>query len=380
MREDNKYGINPGKIMLDIINNVKGSNRVSSNLPVSEEANPDLLANQWDKYCQLKSIIPNAAGAYLTEPPLGSRFKIFGRFIVILRKLGARLFAKWYTGPVFDQQTRLNVSLIKNIEMMNSILEEQMRINSELVMINNNYQTELQCLKNNIQNELNETKHIIQLVNFPIFPYQKFNERFGGSAENLKEIYNLYLQYFRESNNVLDIGCGLGVFLELLKENGINGYGIDTDEKLVELCRVKDLKVIQDEAINHLKNLNIGDIDGIFAGHIVEHLPLGLKQLLFELCYEKLMNGGHLIIQTPNTISPYVLHNLYYLDPTHQAPLHPETYKLLAENAGFKVVNSYLSEKISADSLKSWNPGYNEPEGQEIDQASFYNFTLIVKK
>ncbi|MDA8233796.1 MAG: class I SAM-dependent methyltransferase [Clostridia bacterium] len=380
MREDNRYGIDPSKLMLNIINNVKGLNNVSSNLPVSEEDNPDLLANQWDKYSQLKSIIPITASAYLTEPPLSSRFKILGRFIVTLRKFGARLFAKWYTGPVFDQQSRLNISLIKSIEMINSVLEDQMKINSALVMTKNNYQTELQCLKNNIQSELNETKYTIELVNFPVFPYQKFNEKFGGLAEKHKEIYNSYFQYLRGCSNVLDIGCGRGVFLEHLKESGINGYGIDSDKKLVEWCKGKELQVIQDDAINHLKSLNIGEIDGIYAGHIIEHLPLGLKQLLLELCYEKLASGGHLIIQTPNTISPYVLHNLYYLDPTHQAPLHPETYKLLAENAGFTVIDSYLSEKITDDLLKIWNPGYIEPEGQEIDQASFYNFTLIVKK
>ncbi|MFC6230996.1 methyltransferase domain-containing protein [Paenibacillus allorhizosphaerae] len=195
------------------------------------------------------------------------------------------------------------------------------------------------------------------------FDYSKFAERFSADRETVKGIYEQYIPHFLDCNNVVDIGCGKGFFLELLQDHNIKGIGIDSDPELVRICNENGLTAYTADAINYLENLDDNSIDGVFTGHVVEHLPAPLKIKFFKLCYSKLTSNGILIIETPNISSPHVMHNLYYLDPTHEKPMFHETYKYLACEVGFSVVNSYLSGPI-----ESTNP------------QEYYNFSLILSK
>jgi len=43
--------------------------------------------------------------------------------------------------------------------------------------------------------------------------------------------------------NILDIGCGRGEWLEILRENGFLAKGIDLDSNMVDMCKQKSLVV-----------------------------------------------------------------------------------------------------------------------------------------
>src|SRR5271165_5623305 len=69
---------------------------------------------------------------------------------------------------------------------------------------------------------------------------QQFSRVGGGLPEMLQETLRTarratqeqqapYAELFRGLSPVLDLGCGRGDFLELLKEKGISAYGIDSD-------------------------------------------------------------------------------------------------------------------------------------------------------
>ena len=47
--------------------------------------------------------------------------------------------------------------------------------------------------------------------------------------------------YFANCKNVLDIGCGEGVFLEIKKRKGITSLGVDIDKGVAERCAKKGL-------------------------------------------------------------------------------------------------------------------------------------------
>ncbi len=49
--------------------------------------------------------------------------------------------------------------------------------------------------------------------------YFLFEERFRGSRADIKQQQTAFVHYFEGCKNVLDIGCGRGEFLELLREN-----------------------------------------------------------------------------------------------------------------------------------------------------------------
>ena len=50
--------------------------------------------------------------------------------------------------------------------------------------------------------------------------------------------------------------------------------------------------------------------------------------------------------ETPNTASLYVMANTYYRDPTHQRPVHPETYEFLARAHRFSDVELRYSSPV----------------------------------
>src|SRR4029450_8973125 len=63
------------------------------------------------------------------------------------------------------------------------------------------------------------------------YKYFHFEENFRGSREEIKEKFRGYVPYFQrgDSGPVVDLGCGRGEFLELLKENSIPAIGVDSN-------------------------------------------------------------------------------------------------------------------------------------------------------
>ena len=166
--------------------------------------------------------------------------------------------------------------------------------------------------------------------------YFDFENYFRGSQAEIKKRQEIYLPYFTGCSNVMDIGCGRGEFLELLQENGIDSYGVDIYEEFVELCIQKNLRAIQGDALDVLeKEKNVG---GIFAGQLVEHLAINQIVKLCEIAYDKLEEGGYIILETPNPTSLSIYTHAFYIDPSHNKPVHPLTLKYILEKAGFQKI------------------------------------------
>ena len=53
--------------------------------------------------------------------------------------------------------------------------------------------------------------------------YVGFEDAFRGSTEEIRARLRDYVPIFAGASDVLDIGCGRGEFLGLLRENGISG-------------------------------------------------------------------------------------------------------------------------------------------------------------
>lgn len=178
--------------------------------------------------------------------------------------------------------------------------------------------------------------------------YLKFEEAFRGPSELIKKRQAVYLRYFKGRKRVLDLGCGRGEFLSLLKENNIVGYGIDYNKLMIAHCRRQGLEVIQGDALEHLESLPDSPLDGLFAAQFIEHLNPERIPDFISLCHQKLQPTSYLVIETINPKSLYALINHFYLDLTHTKPLLPLTLKFLLEVAGFKKVEvAYFSPSPS---------------------------------
>jgi SAM-dependent methyltransferase len=174
--------------------------------------------------------------------------------------------------------------------------------------------------------------------------YFAFESRMRGSVEAIRERQRRYVEDFREAAPVLDIGCGRGELLQLLREAGVEARGIDADADMVAYARGEGLDVEQADLVEHLERVDDGSLGGIFMGQVVEHLPPGVLVRSLELAARKLRPGGVLIAETINPLSPLALRH-YFADLTHAQPLVPETLQLLARQSGFADTEvHYLNE------------------------------------
>ncbi len=174
--------------------------------------------------------------------------------------------------------------------------------------------------------------------------YFAFESRMRGSTAEIRERQRVYVADFRDAAPVLDVGCGRGEFLGLLREAGIEARGVDADVDMVAYARGEGLDVEQADALAYLEGIEDGSLGGIFAAQLVEHLPPAALLRLLEFAAAKLRPGGLLVAETINPLSPLALRN-FFADLTHARPLVPETFVLLARQAGFdKVETRFLNE------------------------------------
>jgi O-antigen chain-terminating methyltransferase len=168
----------------------------------------------------------------------------------------------------------------------------------------------------------------------PKLDYAAFAERFRGSAEYVREKQRFYIPHFAGCRAVLDIGCGRGEFLELMREAGIPARGIDLDAESVAQCRSKGLEAEAADLFAYLGRLPEASLDGVFCAHVVEHLPPDRLPQALQLAASRLASGGVLAIETPNPECLAIFATHFYVDPTHQRPVPPPLLVFYLEEFG----------------------------------------------
>jgi 2-polyprenyl-3-methyl-5-hydroxy-6-metoxy-1,4-benzoquinol methylase len=177
----------------------------------------------------------------------------------------------------------------------------------------------------------------------------KFADRFRGSEESIRERQKIYAERFHGCRNVLDIGCGRGELLEVLKEAGVPARGIDLSEESVAICRSRGLEVEQADLFTYLSELPDSHLDGVVSCQVVEHLPPQRLPELVKLTHAKMRKGSLLAIETPNPECLAIFATHFYLDPTHQRPIPSPLLAFYMEEAGFgRILVERLSPAIES--------------------------------
>lgn len=169
--------------------------------------------------------------------------------------------------------------------------------------------------------------------------YRQLENRFRGSREEIIELQREYVPDVLDlqggSAPAVDIGCGRGEWLELLRDNGIPAYGIDNNATFVEENQARGLDVRLADAVEHLDKVDEGSLGAVTCFHIAEHLPFPLLVQLVDGALRALRPGGVLILETPNPSNLVVGASAFYIDPTHRNPLHPHFLEFLVSARGF---------------------------------------------
>ncbi len=193
--------------------------------------------------------------------------------------------------------------------------------------------------------------------------YAALEARFRGPRSLIRERQSLYLPVIAQArarvetypptpvaggdhplnrlyagNGVLDLGCGRGEWLELLKEQGVPALGVDLNHFFLQACRQLGCEVIDANLVEFLAAAPAETVTVITGFHIIEHLSLPVLQEVIRNSFRVLRRGGVAIFETPNPRNVLTSSLNFHLDPTHQRPVHPSLAQFILETGGFSAV------------------------------------------
>lgn len=162
---------------------------------------------------------------------------------------------------------------------------------------------------------------------------------FYGARDQLRAYQARFLPHLSARGlglPILDLGCGSGVLLELLRERGRKGMGVDVAAEAVAECQARGLDVVQGDALDFLQDKR-GCYSAIFCSHLIEHFPYEEACELLTLIRSALDPGGKLVLLTPNPASLEVISEIFWLDPTHVRPYPLRLLTRMVARAGLQV-------------------------------------------
>jgi SAM-dependent methyltransferase len=210
--------------------------------------------------------------------------------------------------------------------------------------------------------------------------YTAFEAAFRGSETDIRERLTSYVPIFQSTRDVLDVGCGRGEFLDLLREQNVPARGIDLNHEMVERCRARDLDVTHGDVVSHLRGLKEESLGGLFAAQVVEHLAPDYLLAFLNEAQRVLRPGSPIVLETINVACWLAFFQSYIRDITHARPLHPDTLKYLVVASGFSGVEVQFRAPVTeADRLQRAPkvvllkpaPTDTEPPNSEEKEALF---------
>ena len=208
-----------------------------------------------------------------------------------------------------------------------------------------------------------EADHVLDAM------YVSFEDDFRGTRADIKQRLSAYLPSLPPGVGssfapAVDLGCGRGEWLELLKEHDLAATGIDLNRIMAECCRDRGLTVVEADALTYLREQPDNSLGLITGFHIIEHLPLRTLVALFDEALRVLKPGGLVIFETPNPENLVVGACNFYMDPTHRNPMPPMMTQFLVEARGFvRVEIRRMNQQVLNDPLRlleSGTPGAAE--------------------
>jgi SAM-dependent methyltransferase len=343
------------------------SNPSVRRLPGPSSINPNWLA-ETDKLWRNILIGQSLIGSMPPSPPT-LRGRVSRRLVQLVQR---SLF--WLTPQIQTFQQQVAISAREQATALRDLQERLARFDARFAETDETIvelRTELPALlqvrntQSNLREELSALKDLVELRTREMAEtgaqgrsrsetppkrsdtvaggasYVALQNAFRGSYEDIKNRFKIHLQHLNPTQHgsvdapSLDLGCGRGEWLGVLREHQFCAYGVDLDPGMIGLCSQRGLMVQRDDLLGHLKGLPAGSRGSVTAFHVIEHLPATALEGFFDEILRVLAPGGVLIVETPNPANVLVGTRTFYLDPTHQQPLPAELVRFLVENRGF---------------------------------------------
>ncbi len=172
------------------------------------------------------------------------------------------------------------------------------------------------------------------------------------------------LRFFANCKDVLDIGCGTGVFLDQVARRGITAIGIDSNEASVKYARLLGLDAVFATANVYLAKYT-DRFDGIHCSHLIEHLDFEDLSDFIPLVANALKPGGKVVFVMPDPESIRSQLLGFWRDPDHVRFYHPEIIELISAKCGLEF--EYNSQNQPDRQISSFSMYPPEDSGEDAD-------------
>jgi O-antigen chain-terminating methyltransferase len=179
--------------------------------------------------------------------------------------------------------------------------------------------------------------------------YVGFEDRFRGSEEEIRRRLADFVPYFSGAEQVLDIGCGRGEFLDLLRGIGVSARGLDLNPEMVEVCRARGLDAVIADGLSYLDRVHDESLGGLLAVQVIEHLEPDYLQRFLRAAFDKLRPGSRIVLETINPACWVAFFESYIRDLTHVRPIHPDTLQYLLHASGFSSVELVFRSPVAEE-------------------------------
>lgn len=142
--------------------------------------------------------------------------------------------------------------------------------------------------------------------------------------------------HFSGCSFVLDLGAGSGIFLDVLRSNGISAAGVERNPDLVTYGRQMGLDLVASDAMDYLTKQS--DLfDGVYCSHFVEHLPIDAVEQLIAGIAKSLQSQGVAVFTFPDPESIRSQLLGFWRDPEHVRFYHPDLITNIARAQGLQL-------------------------------------------
>ena len=199
------------------------------------------------------------------------------------------------------------------------------------------------------------------LVQFDCTPVDYYRDviRAGGFSTTMTELRrrqykHLIETYGLEGKKFIEVGCGRGEFINVLREFPVQVFGMEHKEDLIAIARdnglcvwrefpeTPDQKFMGDPTVEGSE----GPYDAFLSFNFLEHQPY--PDVMLSAIYSNLVDGGMGLVTVPALEYIVERGNYYELIRDHIAYYSFDALRNLLENNGFKVLEE---EMINRDTI-----------------------------
>jgi SAM-dependent methyltransferase len=138
-------------------------------------------------------------------------------------------------------------------------------------------------------------------------------------------------RFLESGDRVLDIGCGPGYNVKVLRDNGVETLGVDLNAALVRRAKEAGLNVVEQDAVCAIKEHG-RNFDVFVMSDFIEHIPLAVAHEIFREIAG--LPNKRVFFSTPN-LDSLMGFKFWFHMPTHVNAMHPCVIRKMLQSLGY---------------------------------------------